>query len=170
MPFRTLLNTCIRPLNYGAIVLLPVREGKAIYVAMHLAILGFGCLAGVLSHAAIFIRGEWDKHAPFLFHYFITAPGLLTCSCLTAGWYSTAILLVRIWLCYVSSICLSIAVYRLSLHPLKRFPGKLLAKLSTLRWIKAAAVDRKWHLEVQKMHNTYGDFVRISMFLLALRH
>lgn len=144
-------------------------EDSAIHRNMSSVLVTFSFMAGVLSHMAIFIRGDWDKHAPVLFYCFIVAPGILLCLSLAASSYHTAALLLQVWLYYLLSLCLSITVYRLYLHPLKRFPGTLLAKLSTLGWVKIAAVDRKWHLEVQKLHKTFGDFVRISMLLLFSR-
>ncbi|KAI0836656.1 cytochrome P450 [Hypoxylon sp. FL0890] len=127
---------------------------------MALTILGISCLAGVFSHTMLFIRGEWDKHAPSLFHCFITGPSVLIGSSLATGSYVVTYLLFKIWLCYVSTLCLSITIYRAFFHPLKGFPGRISARFSTLRWMKTAAVDREWHLEVQKMHTAYGDFVR----------
>ncbi|KAI1418336.1 cytochrome P450 [Hypoxylon sp. FL1857] len=129
---------------------------------MALAILGVTCLAAVLSHTMLFIRGDWDKHAPVLFHCFITCPIAFISSSLIVGSCGIAVMLIQVWLCYIFSTYLSIIIYRLFLHPLRDFPGRVSARLSTLRWMKTAAVDRKWHLEVQKMHNTYGDFVRIN--------
>lgn len=143
------------------------------YLEITSAISTVSFVAGIISHYTIFVRGEWDRHAPLLFHCFITTPVILILSCLTARLNSAATLIIRAWLCYVSSLCLSITVYRLLGHPLRSFPGPLYARLTTSACIKAAAVDRKWHVEVQKMHESYGDFVRIStplIYIPSLEH
>lgn len=54
----------------------------------------------------------------------------------------------------------SIAVYRLFFHPLRKFPGPLGAKLSRFYTVKLAAKNCQYNVEVAKMHEKYGDFIR----------
>ena len=52
--------------------------------------------------------------------------------------------------------------YRLSpLHPLSRYPGPLLCKISKL-WIIYLAYRGKLHLYYKSLHDTYGPIVRIG--------
>jgi hypothetical protein len=52
-----------------------------------------------------------------------------------------------------------VCVYRLTLHPLARYPGPLLAKLSPLYAVHHALIG-DIHLDVQRCHEEYGTFVR----------
>lgn len=61
----------------------------------------------------------------------------------------------------------SILVYRAFFHRLHRFPGPFAAKLS-----RFYRLFRDWnrltaHLEDQKLHETYGDFVRVGKWHTA---
>lgn len=57
----------------------------------------------------------------------------------------------------------SILVYRAFFHRLHRFPGPFPAKLSRFYAMKHAAEALKANEEVQKLHEIYGDFVRVGM-------
>ncbi|EJF67274.1 high nitrogen upregulated cytochrome P450 monooxygenase 2 [Dichomitus squalens] len=66
--------------------------------------------------------------------------------------------LVTFW---ITLIC-SVALYRLSpWHPLARYPGPLLLRLSKLRmaWISRAG---RRHIYTQGLHRRYGDIVRVG--------
>ena len=66
-------------------------------------------------------------------------------------------------LIHLSTLVSSIIVYRLSpIHPLARYPGPALLKLSKWPavWI---AVHGKQHFYYQSLHEQYGDVVRIGM-------
>jgi hypothetical protein len=77
------------------------------------------------------------------------------------GWLSA---LARASLAGVSfnlGLFASLAIYRLYFHRLHRFPGPWVARLS--RWYaveRAASSGLQYHLELQKLHQRYGDFVR----------
>lgn len=56
----------------------------------------------------------------------------------------------------------SIFVYRSFFHRLRRFPGPFWAKVSKF-WAFAAAIKRqRFYLDVAKVHEKYGDFVRVG--------
>ncbi|KAJ6466548.1 cytochrome P450 [Mycena vitilis] len=70
---------------------------------------------------------------------------------------------------YLSSLVISLVFYRLSpLHPLAKYPGPLLCKISKL-WFTAAAMDGKQHLYYAELHQRYGDAVRIGPNELSFR-
>lgn len=68
-----------------------------------------------------------------------------------------------IFLSYWSLLVIFIVAYRLSpFHPLARYPGPVLCKLSK-GWIAyISGVHGTTHLYVQKLHQQYGDVVRIG--------
>lgn len=68
-------------------------------------------------------------------------------------------------LTFYTTFLTSIALYRVSfLHPLSRYPGPFLCKLSKayLGWI---SLHGKQHLYIQSLHHKYGDVVRIGKFV-----
>ncbi|KAL4936547.1 hypothetical protein BDV06DRAFT_216594 [Aspergillus oleicola] len=54
----------------------------------------------------------------------------------------------------------SVIVYRSFFHRLRRFPGPWMSKISRLYTVYQAIERTKYHLDLEKMHRTYGDFVR----------
>lgn len=54
----------------------------------------------------------------------------------------------------------SIAVYRAFFHPLHRFPGPFLSKVSRFYDAYLAGRDLQYHVELERLHKTHGDFVR----------
>ena len=66
---------------------------------------------------------------------------------------------------YISYWCLILvftAAYRVSpFHPLARYPGPILAKVSK-GWHVCQSLDGKQHVYLRRLHDTYGDIVRIG--------
>ncbi|KAJ5654227.1 hypothetical protein N7490_001230 [Penicillium lividum] len=62
---------------------------------------------------------------------------------------------------FLGALGASMVVYRLSFHRLRHFPGPFAAKIS--RFAVVPDVQKsglKYHQELEKLHNQYGDFVR----------
>jgi hypothetical protein len=63
---------------------------------------------------------------------------------------------------YFALLSLSISVYRLSSsHPLAKYPGPFLCKLTKL-WSFWFAVSGKQHLFYKRLHQKYGVVVRVG--------
>jgi hypothetical protein len=61
---------------------------------------------------------------------------------------------------YLLALCSSIVAYRLSpFHPLARFPGPLLARVSRF-WALKQCLGRKQHVVSHELFARYGDVVR----------
>jgi len=56
----------------------------------------------------------------------------------------------------------SIFAYRLFWHPLQKFPGPRLARLSKLSAVPTA-FRGDMHVHLRQLHQQYGDFVRIGL-------
>lgn len=70
---------------------------------------------------------------------------------------------VIVW-SYLGGLYASLIVYRLSpFHRLNRFPGPRLAAVSKL-WHVWQCRDSRNHQLMERLHNQYGDFVRIGMY------
>lgn len=66
---------------------------------------------------------------------------------------------------FLLALGLSTVIHRLFLHRLRHFPGPLGPKLSrfwTVRLVKSS--NFKYHVELEKLHQTYGDFVRTGSY------
>ncbi|GJE85094.1 cytochrome P450 [Phanerochaete sordida] len=63
---------------------------------------------------------------------------------------------------YHTTLLASIIIYRLSpLHPLARYPGPLLAKITRWYWTLVALRGRQ-HVETQRLFELYGDAIRVG--------
>lgn len=113
-------------------------------------------LLGVIAHLLVFKRFEVDTHPLLLFTVFSLAPFALQ--------YTLSMPRLLSWLLtvkFTTSLFTSIAIYRLYFHPLDRFPGRPLAKLTQLHSLTLTAKSGlKWHQILQSLHSQYGDYVR----------
>ncbi|KAI0050676.1 high nitrogen upregulated cytochrome P450 monooxygenase 2 [Auriscalpium vulgare] len=95
---------------------------------------------------------------------------------------TTLISLTHPWTCLTLRTCLAAClahttlvsiltvIYRISpLHPLARFPGPLPAKVSKL-WMSYICAHGKQHIYYRRLHDQYGDFVRIGPNELSIRN
>ena len=53
-------------------------------------------------------------------------------------------------------------MYRVFFHRLRNFPGPVLASVSKF-WHVAHCLDSKNHILLERLHEEYGDFVRIGV-------
>nr|BAL05078.1 cytochrome P450 [Phanerodontia chrysosporium] len=97
----------------------------------------------------------------------IIAPLLL--STLFIPHYGTVSGVSRSFAIYLTTLVSSIVVYRLSpWHPLARYPGPLLAKVTKL--YHALMVSKgKQHVYIKALHDQYGDIVRIGPNEVSIR-
>lgn len=128
---------------------------------------------GGALHLLIFQRGEWDMSVPRLLQVFGSIQILLL---VYLGYLQgdnhlplkmTARIVFTLSSCLVTGLITSIVVYRLFFHRLNKFPGSGWARLSNFYVTILSA--RKLHLyeEVEKLHEEYGDFVRVGNITLS---
>ncbi|KAK6840445.1 hypothetical protein PG995_016199 [Apiospora arundinis] len=133
---------------------------------------GVAFATGVLLHVSIFRVGEWDLLATWL----IRAPFILLAilsgllaqlrpeesilrSLKNAGKIDAALL---------GGIFASMLVYRAFLHRLRSFPGPFAARLSNLYMTKLALQTMQPYRHFKKLHEHYGDFVRIGPMEISI--
>nr|BAL05147.1 cytochrome P450 [Phanerodontia chrysosporium] len=70
---------------------------------------------------------------------------------------------------YFAALLVSITLYRISpFHPIARYPGPLLAKISKIYHV-SKIWSGKQHVYLQRLHEKYGDIVRIGPNELSIR-
>jgi hypothetical protein len=131
---------------------------------------GLGAVAGLVSHWTYFIRGEHHRRTRLYLLLAVAMPVVIA----TAQVYSlhldsrvavkaTAIFVTSFWF----SLWTSVLAYRLFFHPLRRFPGPMLAKTS--KFYHACLVWKKNNFEIlQELHEKYGPVLRIGMSSVLL--
>ncbi|KAG8672181.1 hypothetical protein FPOAC1_005443 [Fusarium poae] len=127
-----------------------------------LAILFF---SGVIVHVAALRKGEWDLWTIRFVCAWITYEAVTPCALnqLRSMVYFDAIRLANKWLfSFLLGMTSSILIYRGFFHRLNRFPGPFVARLSNIYASWLAIKEEHMYLEVQKLHQKYGDIVRIG--------
>ncbi|KAK2801259.1 hypothetical protein FQN50_007819 [Emmonsiellopsis sp. PD_5] len=137
---------------------------------LHLAnMLGLICttaaILGISSHQQLFKHGEWDRYSPTLGAIFVFTPLLvspvLTVALTGLSVHKTLLVVSAFWTSYFAGLFGSICVYRIWFHPLRAFPGPLARKVTGFTSMKNAVPGFKAFLRTRRLHEEYGDFVRI---------
>ncbi|KAI9054769.1 hypothetical protein LZ554_001918 [Drepanopeziza brunnea f. sp. 'monogermtubi'] len=120
------------------------------------ALLATASLLGIISHQLLFKRFEVDSH-PLLLLLAVPSCPIALRYILTVPWTSSLLATAS----FMVSLFASLTVYRLFLHPLHRFPGPPLAKLTKLYSLFIVAQSgSRWHHVNAALHAQYGDYVR----------
>ena len=126
--------------------------------------------AGILIHNLTFIHGEWHLHAIKVLKLHALAYTvliLLEATYNTSSWLAATAISSQLFGMYTLCLLGSISIYRVFFHRLRSFPGPVLASVSKF-WHVAHCLDSKGHLLLERLHNQYGDFVRIGMVKAVL--
>ncbi|KAA1467191.1 high nitrogen upregulated cytochrome P450 monooxygenase 2 [Dentipellis sp. KUC8613] len=115
-------------------------------------------------------RNEPKEHFfSSLFAFLIVIPGLLTVL-LTAIYPSLLGAALISYASYWTLFLILPAAYRLSpFHPLAQYPGPVLAKLTQWWAVYHATRSGQIHLVYQRLHERYGDYVRVGPNELSIR-
>ncbi|PKS06131.1 hypothetical protein jhhlp_007448 [Lomentospora prolificans] len=118
--------------------------------------------AGVACHLSYFIRGDHNRYAYKWITRSITGVAILGGAVLHLSHYNIvrAVAATGLFtLSYFTGLFTSISLYRLFLHPLRRFPGPFWARLSN--WYHAYTIRKSDnYFLMQKLHKQYGPIVR----------
>ena len=127
---------------------------------------------GIGVHLTLFRHGEWDR---FFMRICCCYLGLLLLVFLQSvlgpvhdGSLTFPLFFIRgakaLWLAvaHLVGVFGSMAIYRLFFHRLTRFPGAFWGRISGLYMLHITC--RRWQRfeETQKLHQKYGDFVRVG--------
>lgn len=126
---------------------------------------GAALILGVLVHIFVLRKGEWDLWTVKFFKawatYEVTVSLFLTQLYSFSVWQAVSV--TNKWFAsFAAGLTISILSYRAFFHRLNRFPGPFIARLSTVYATYLAVDEEHMYLEVQKLHEKYGDIVRIG--------
>ncbi|KAJ1327353.1 cytochrome P450 family 628 [Microdochium nivale] len=130
-----------------------------------------GMILGLLSHWLVFIRGEHLKPAPFYFLVVLTAPSAIALTLVRFLNFTRGRALAATavgWLSYFAALYSSMMVYRSWFHPLRRFPGPFWAKFSQFWGVLKTAPKTDHFRHLDRMHQQYGEYVRVGPNLLSV--
>ncbi|CRK46567.1 hypothetical protein BN1723_007125 [Verticillium longisporum] len=124
---------------------------------------------GALFHILLFRRGEWDNYASRIVLAFATT---FSASVAVVFYGAPVPSQDDLWQAVkdvsslhgalIAGLSVSMVLYRSLFHPLRRFPGPFAAKLSGAYSTRLARKNEQFFIEAKKLHETYGDFVRIA--------
>ena len=117
-------------------------------------------LVGFVSHTSYWVRGHHDQQTTRVVGLHAVAfVGACAWMVWNHGLFHGLLYGPAIWYSYMGALFISMTIYRLFLHPLRRFPGPLVARITKLYgpWM---ARKGKMHEEHLNMVKKYGDFVR----------
>lgn len=125
---------------------------------------GLAALIGALSHWTYFIHGEHHHRLLLYFGLSVITPLAIVVfeTCISAVPVSTRQAFIDAFILkftYLTSLFLSILIYRLYFHPLRHFPGPKAMALS--KWghvFRSRKLDN--HHQMDRLRRDYGDFVR----------
>ncbi|KAJ5519803.1 hypothetical protein N7463_000256 [Penicillium fimorum] len=132
---------------------------SADFISLGLSVAGLG----VLSHVSIFRTLPVEEYLYGLLGLYIVTLCLITLAYITVTNLALLQVLVRVgWIAFAFNVALtsSIGIYRLFFHRLHRFPGPVLSKLSRFYDAYLAGKNVQYNVEIEKLHDTYGDFIR----------
>lgn len=130
-------------------------------------------LAGVVSHHLVFRPYEIDGAAWELVFTYIGAFFVLCVAYVQAAGFGVLGAVARSLLVansYNVGLAGSILVYRAFFHRLRNFPGPFNARLSRFYAFGKATKTCRGCEDVQKLHEQYGDFVRVGMTSVTHTH
>lgn len=128
---------------------------------------------GASLHLLLLRHGEWDLVKLPLVATALAAPALLGLSLglLSAGphpdrWWPAARYALALAGTAAAGLYASMLAYRVSpFHRLYRFPGPVAARLSNFYVAGRALWTHQEYRVLQELHETYGDVVRIGMYI-----
>ncbi|EED15645.1 cytochrome P450, putative [Talaromyces stipitatus ATCC 10500] len=116
---------------------------------------------GVALHHLLFRQGEWDSSAPTLLSSYVVIFAGLNVLKLGAPEFQN-LNTYYVLACHLLGLFSSIIVYRMLFHRLRKFPGPVLAGITS--WYANCLSAKKLHKfeEIGRLHRQYGDYVRVG--------
>ncbi|KAL9122024.1 MAG: hypothetical protein Q9187_001416 [Circinaria calcarea] len=128
-------------------------------------------VAGAVTYWCYFHRAEHHLHGLLYLQIFIALFVTAVLWLVNAGapFGQTFIRISSIAGCYLCGVYLSLITYRVFFTPLRKFPGPFGAGVSNF-WFSWRLKNADAHRQILKLHEKYGDFVRIGSSDLSIVH
>jgi hypothetical protein len=126
---------------------------------------------GIVVHNLLLKYIELDIYLPHFFILSIFTQCALTYSHFRFGNLSVIESILKVsaeTVCFIVGVFLSMVIYRAFFHRIRHFPGPFWARVSRFYAFGLAAKNLQYHVELQKLHEEYGDFIRTGMFSVHL--
>ena len=131
---------------------------------------GFVAAAGIVTHLGYFNRGEHHLYGIIYLQTFIAVfiaavafPVYVNGESLEHAFATTASFAGF----YLGGLYISLLIYRIIFHPLNKFAGPFGVKISGL-WLSVQLKDGDAHKKILKLHEEYGDFLRVGSSDLSI--
>ncbi|KAF9890803.1 hypothetical protein FE257_005374 [Aspergillus nanangensis] len=134
----------------------------------------YPAIAGITSHLFYFNHGEHHLHVTLYIKAFLLSLAATTTTLRyyydypVSPWSQTLLLTTQLAASYLFGLYTSLLIYRIFLHPLRRFPGPFPARLSTL-WL-STQLTHNLSTKLHAYHSQYGLFVRTGSSDLSIAH
>ncbi|OCK86317.1 cytochrome P450 [Lepidopterella palustris CBS 459.81] len=128
--------------------------------------------AGAATHLGYFTRGEHHLYGAKYIQAFLATciVGVIAVVRISGAPAGTAIIkTISLASCYLGGLYASLITYRVFFHPLRNFPGPLGNKIANI-YFSAQLGNADAYKKVAKLHEKYGDFVRIGSSDLSIIH
>jgi tryprostatin B 6-hydroxylase len=133
---------------------------------------GTAAMIGIASYVVYFNRGEHHQYAA---RYLIIFAGLVSAGVAFSVLvrekpFNQAVADVfGLAASYLAGLYASLVLYRILLHPLRRFPGPFGARMSAF-WLSTQLGNSDAYRQVQRLHEQYGPYVRVGPADLSISH
>ena len=127
---------------------------------------------GIALHRFFFIRGEHHLWAPTYVRLVCAAVFITLVSRARWGYTQAIGETMSLVVMFLYGLFMSIAIYRLAFHPLRKFRGPFTFKISKLWHVLRVLPSQQNYLILERLHMKYGDFVRTgeSRMSICCRH
>ncbi|KAF2099261.1 cytochrome P450 [Rhizodiscina lignyota] len=128
---------------------------------------------GVLSHLLYFKRGEHHMHGVLYLQVFLLLNGAAVFALSRLAGYEIPqafSVVSSASFFYLLSVNGSALLYRAFFHPLRNFPGPFMARLSNFWWPTRVTTNADAPYKLEKLHEKYGQFLRIGPNTLSIIH
>lgn len=130
---------------------------------MTVAIALLSASSGVLTHNLVFRHGEWDVASPRIVLAYVSTLLVAMLATRVTPFSDESFKEVTAYVgCHIAGIYGSMLIYRAYFHRLDKFPGPVWARLTNF-YITFLSMRRlQLFQEVKKLHEKYGDYVRLG--------
>ena len=140
---------------------------------IHLQLYTLAAVAGALTHQIFFKRGEHHldgpKYAEIFLGVFLLSTAICAL-CFDMSFVASFQIVGGLSSLFLAGLYTSLLTYRVCFHPLNRFRGPIMARVSNL-WLSSQCLNVDAHKQLLGLHRKYDtDFLRVGSSDLSVTH